>query len=140
MHRISSVTAFCICTYSNTACNHGAIIWVGITFKKILVISATQSAGGLLLRKLKYLVVMLSIFEFSWVWENIESWFVNANKLFWIAQPYFLTNIIKQSYCQLFFLAFQTFNHYHLPKLKKSHCFIYIAIAKNCWVIKLGKL
>ena len=40
---------------------------------------------------------MLNIFEFSRVWEIIESWLVYANKFFWIVQPYFLTNIIKQS-------------------------------------------
>ena len=40
---------------------------------------------------------MLDIFEFSWVWEDVESWLVYVNKLFWIAQSYFLTNIIKQS-------------------------------------------
>ena len=53
---------------------------------------------------------MLNIFEFSRGWENIESWLVYENKLFWIAQPYFWTAIIKQSYYQLLFLAFETFN------------------------------
>ena len=56
-----------------------------------------QLVGGLLLKKLKYFEVILNIFEFSRVWENVESWLVYANKLFWIAQPYFSTNIIKQS-------------------------------------------
>ena len=65
--------------------------------KKSIVACATQLAGGLLLKKLKYFEVMLNIFEFSRVWENVESWLVYANKLFWIAQPYFSTNIIKQS-------------------------------------------
>ena len=40
---------------------------------------------------------MLNIFEFSRVPENVESWLVNVNKLFWIAQPYFSTDIIKQT-------------------------------------------
>ena len=31
-------------------------------------------------------------------------------------------------------------NRYNLSKLKKSNCFIYIAIAEHCWVIKLGEL
>ena len=57
----------------------------------------TELAGGLLLKKLKYFEIMLNIFEFSRVLENIESWLVYVNKLFWIAQPYFSTNIIKQS-------------------------------------------
>ena len=48
-------------------------------------------------KKAKIFEVMLNIFEFSRVWENVESWLVYANKLFWIAQPYFSTNIIKQS-------------------------------------------
>ena len=38
---------------------------------------------------------MLNIFEFSRVWENVESWLVYAIKFFWIAQPYFLADIIK---------------------------------------------
>ena len=38
--------------------NHGTIIRTGIT-------CATQLAGGLLLKKLKYFEVMLNIFEFS---------------------------------------------------------------------------
>ena len=40
---------------------------------------------------------MLNIFELSRVWENIESWLVYANKVFWISQPYFSTDIIKRS-------------------------------------------
>ena len=51
----------------------------------------------LIVKTLKYFEVMLNIFEFLRVWENGKSWLVYANKLFWIAQPYFLTNIIKQS-------------------------------------------
>ena len=57
---------------------------------------ATQLAGGSLLEKLKYFEVMLNIFEFLPVWENIETWLVYANKLFCIAQPYISTDIIKQ--------------------------------------------
>ena len=33
----------------------------------------TQLAGGVLLKKLKNLEVMLKIFEFLWVGENVES-------------------------------------------------------------------
>ena len=40
---------------------------------------------------------MLHIFELSRVWENVEPWLVYANKLFWIAQPYFSNDMIKQS-------------------------------------------
>ena len=75
---------------------HETIIRTGITCKKILVVCATQLAGGLLLKKLKYCEVMLNIFEFSRVWENVESWSVHENKLFWIVQPYFSTNVIKR--------------------------------------------
>ena len=57
-----------------------------------------SAAGGLLLKKkLKSVEVMLNVFEFSRLWENAESSLVYANKLFWIAQPYFSTDIIKQS-------------------------------------------
>ena len=34
---------------------------------------ANQLAGGLLLKKVEYFEVMLSIFEFTWVLENVES-------------------------------------------------------------------
>ena len=37
---------------------------------------ATQLAGGSLLKKLKYFKVMLNIFEFSRVWESVETWLV----------------------------------------------------------------
>ena len=50
-----------------------------------------------IVKKVRYFEVMLNIFEFSQVWENIESWLVYGDKLLWIAQPYFLSNIIKQS-------------------------------------------
>ena len=46
---------------------------------------------------------MLNIFEFSRVWENVESWLVSAKKLFWILQPYFSTNVIQVS-ASFFFL------------------------------------
>ena len=55
-------------------------------------------------KKLKYFEVMLSIFEFSRVWENVKSWLVYTNKLFWVAQPYFLANIIKKVSASFFFL------------------------------------
>ena len=44
--------------------NHGTIIRTRITCKKSLAICATQLAGSVLLKKLKYFVVILSIFEF----------------------------------------------------------------------------
>ena len=54
--------------------------------------------GGLLVKKkLKYFEFMLNIFEFLRVWKNVEYWLIYANKLFWIAQPYFSNDIIKQS-------------------------------------------
>ena len=37
-------------------------------------------AGGSLLKKLKHFEVMLNIFEFSRVWENVESRLVYANR------------------------------------------------------------
>ena len=47
-----------------------------------------------LLKKLKYFEAMLNIFEFSQMWENVESWLLYAIKRFWIAQPHFSTDII----------------------------------------------
>ena len=90
--------------------SYGTIIPTGITCKKIPCYCLTQLAGGLLLKKLKYFEVMLNIFDLSRVWEKIESCLVYANKLFWIAQPDFSTDIIKRTKGQLLFLAFQTFN------------------------------
>ena len=49
-----------------------------------LVIWATHLAGGLKLKKLKYLEVMLNTFEFSRMWKNVRSWLVYANKLFFL--------------------------------------------------------
>ena len=51
-----------------------------------------------IVKKLKYFEKHMSnIFEFSQVRKNVKSWLVYANKIFWIAQPYFSTDIIKQS-------------------------------------------
>ena len=52
---------------------------------------------------------MWNIFEFSRVWENIESWLVYAYKLFWIAQAYFSTDWIKKKLVQASFSCFQDF-------------------------------
>ena len=38
----------------------------------------------------------INTFEFSRVLENVESSLVYQNKSFWIAQPYFSSDIIKQ--------------------------------------------
>ena len=73
--------------------------------RKSLVVCATQLAGGLLLKKLKYFEFMLNIFVLSRVWENVESWMPSANKPFWIEKSYFLTDIIKQNQCQYLFLT-----------------------------------
>ena len=48
------------------------------------------------------------------VWENVGSWLVYANNVFLIAQPYFSTNIVKQNWCHVLFLAYKTFNRYNL--------------------------
>ena len=73
--------------------------------RKSFVICASQLAGGLLLKKLKYFEFMLNIFVLSRVWENVESWMPSANKPFWIEKSYFLTDIIKQNQCQYLFLT-----------------------------------
>ena len=85
-------------TFVQDTYEHGTIIRTGKKYvRKSLVICATQLACGLLLKRLSYFEVVLNIFELSRVWENVESWLVFPTKLFWIAQPYFLTDIIKQS-------------------------------------------
>ena len=54
---------------------------------------ATQLAGGLLLKMLKYFEVMLNIFEFSHMKEIVESWQVcgisfheSSNHVTWLRQ------------------------------------------------------
>ena len=76
---------------------HGTIIRAGITCKKIPCYMRNSACSWFSVEKAKNFEDMLNIFEFSRMWENAESWLVYANKLFWIAQPYFSTNIIKQS-------------------------------------------
>ena len=79
---------------------HGIIIRTGITWKKISCYMRDSACRWFIVKKpeiFQSYVVMLNIFEFSRVWENVEPWLAYANKLFWIAQPYFSTNIIKQS-------------------------------------------
>ena len=44
-----------------------------LSLRKSLVICATQLAGRILLKQLKYLEVMLNIFEFPRVLEIVES-------------------------------------------------------------------
>ena len=58
---------------------------------------ATQRAGGLLLKMLKYFRVMLSIFELSDVKEIVETWLVDGNRFSWIIQSSFLTETTKWS-------------------------------------------
>ena len=65
--------------------------------RKSLVVCATQLAGGLLLKKLKYFEFMLNIFVFLRVWKNVEYWMASANNSFWINRSYFLTDIIKRN-------------------------------------------
>ena len=61
---------------------------------------------------------MLNTFEISRVLENVESWSVYADTLFWIVQPYFSTAIIKEVSISFFFLLFKTFNE---KKKEVSH-------------------
>ena len=74
--------------------------------KSCLAICATQLAGGLLLKMLKYFEVMSKIFESSHQKESVVYWLVFANKFLWNIQSCFLNDIIKRSYCQLLFLTF----------------------------------
>ena len=53
--------------------NHEPIIQTGKHVRKSLVICATQLAGGLLLKMVKYFEVMLNTFEFSHSKEIVES-------------------------------------------------------------------
>ena len=57
---------------------HGTITRTRITFKSF-VIRATQLAGALLLKMLKYFEVMLKVFELSQVKEIVEPWLFLGN-------------------------------------------------------------
>ena len=81
----------------NNQPEHGTIIRTRITCKEIPCYMRDSACRLFIVKKAKYFEVMLSIFNFSRVWENVECWLVYANKLFWIAQPYFSTDIIKRS-------------------------------------------
>ena len=50
-----------------------------------------------IVKKTKIFEVMLNIFKILSVWENVKTWLVYADQLFWIAQSYFSTEIIKRS-------------------------------------------
>ena len=67
-----------------------------MTYKKKIFCICDSALGGWLLKKLK-LFEVITFFEFSQVWENVEYWLVYANKLFWIVQPYLSTDVIKWS-------------------------------------------
>ena len=76
---------------------HETVIRTGIRCKKIPCYMCDSACRWFIVKKAKIFEVMLNIFEFLLVWENVESWLVFGNKLFCIAQTYFSTNIIKQS-------------------------------------------
>ena len=76
---------------------------------------------------------MLNIFEFSWVWENVEFWLIYANEPFLNCPTIFLNWHITVTVITVIISLY--FN-----KTKKQiNCFIYIALGKHCWVIKLGE-
>ena len=85
-----------------------------------LVIWATQPAGGLKLKKLKYLEVMLNTFEFSRMWKNVRSWLVYANKLFFLLLRSLSFNVLTVT------------NFLYFNKTKKF-TFIYIALDCNSY-------
>ena len=53
---------------------------------------------------------MLNTFEILRVFENVESWLVYAETLFWIVQPYFFSDMINEVSISFFFFLFKTFN------------------------------
>ena len=64
---------YCVTYFGFLYFHHETIIRTRITCKKIPCYSATQPAGGLLLKMLKYFAVMLNMFEFSHEKEIVES-------------------------------------------------------------------
>ena len=78
----------------------------------------TQLAGGLLLKKLKYFEVMLKMFEFLRVWENIESWLVYVKDIFLNCPTVFLDWHNKTRLVPLFFLLLRILTVLKHPKIK----------------------
>ena len=76
---------------------HGIIIRTGITCKKIPCYMCNSAGRWFIVQKAKIFEVMLTVFHYSRVWENVQPWLVYANKFFWISfsQPYFSTDIIS---------------------------------------------
>ena len=74
---------------------HGTIIRTGITCKKISCYMRDSACRWFIVKKAK---IFWSYVKYFWILVSVrKSWLVYANKLFWIAQPYFSTDIIKQS-------------------------------------------
>ena len=118
--------------------------------KKSLVICATQLAGGALLKKLKYFKVMLNIFEFSRVWENVEAWlfyrnhFMNRPIIFrdWddktpASFSYFLDLSWKIRFSLQSVTILTVLISLYCNETSQLNCFVYIALAKNRWEINL---
>ena len=115
--------------------------------RKSLVICATQLAGGLLLKMLKYFEVMLDIFSFCHAKNIVESWLVYVNKFSQIMRSLFLTETIKPLYHLLFltcltFLFFypffsfcrnkkQKFNFQQVGDLVKRNISVFVYIKPN---------
>ena len=64
--------------------SHGTIIQTGITCKKAPCYMHNPACRWFIV-KAKKISNFVNFFEFLQVWENIKSWLVYANKLFWIA-------------------------------------------------------
>ena len=54
--------------------DHETIIRTGITCKKILYYMHDSACRWFIVQKAKIFWIMLNIFEFSLVWENVEAW------------------------------------------------------------------
>ena len=68
---------------------HGTIIRIKITCKKIPPYMHDSAFRWFIVKKAKiFWSYAKHFFEFSQVWENLESWMVYANKLLWIAGIY----------------------------------------------------
>ena len=123
---------------------NGTIIRTKITCKKIPCYMRDSACRWFIVKKTKIFWTHIKHFELSRVREKVESWLVYAKKTFWIAQPYFSTDIRKRSYCQLIFLwsvnvLIVIISLYFNETKAKSNCFNYIWLSKHCLVIKLGE-
>ena len=66
---------------STASWDHGTMTRTGITCKKIPCYMRDSACSWFFVKRAKIFEVILKNFEFSGMWENLETWLVYANKI-----------------------------------------------------------